>query len=99
VAHENKSPQISEKRWLDRYIYTEIHKIFFASFSLGLYEWITRLANSTGRCKLDQPIVWTLQLVHRLEASKDKTVWALDHWLDQIIGWFITEFTIDITVS
>jgi len=33
VVEENKTPQISEKRWLDYYIYTEIHEIFFTSFS------------------------------------------------------------------
>ena len=37
--------------------------------------------------------------MRRLEASEDKIVRAVDHWLDQIIGGFITEFTIDTTVS
>ena len=49
--------------------------------------------------KLDNPIVWTLELVHRLEALEDKIVCTVDHWLDQIIGGFITEFTIDTSVS
>jgi len=99
VVQENKTPQISEKRWLDRYVYTEIQEIFFASFSSELYDWIARLADSQGRYKLDQPIVWTLELVDRLEASEDKIARAVDHWLDRIIGGFITEFAIDTTVS
>jgi len=99
VIQENKTLQKSEKRWLDRFIYTEIHEVFFATFSSELYAWIARLANSQGRCKLDQPIVWTLELVRRLEASEDKITRAIDHWLDQIIGGFIIEFTIDMTVS
>jgi len=53
VAQENKSPKIFEKRWLDRYAYTEIHEIFFAYFSSELYKWITRLADNEGRCKLE----------------------------------------------
>ena len=68
------------------------HEIFFASFPTKLYEWIMKLADSQGRCKLNKPIVWTPELVHRLEASEDKIARAVDHWLDWIIGGFITEF-------
>jgi len=99
VTQENRTPQIFEKRWLDHYIYMKIHEIFFASFPSELYEWIVRLADGQGRYKLDQPIVWTLELVCKLEASEDKIARAVDHWLDRIIGGFITEFAIDTTVS
>lgn len=77
----------------------EIHEIFFASFPSELYEWIAKLADSQGRCSLDKPIVWIPELVRRLEASVDKIVQAVDHWLDRNIGGFITEFTVDTTVS
>ena len=80
-------------------MYTEIHEIFFASFPSELYEWIARLANSQGRCKLDQPIVWTMELVRRQEASKDKIAQVVDHWLDRIIVGFIIEFAIGMTMS
>jgi len=43
--------------------------------------------------------MWTLELVHKLEASEDKTMQAVDHWLDWIIGGFIIEFAVDMTVS
>ena len=99
VAQENRNPQLSKEEWLDCYLYMEIHEIFFASFPTELYEWIVRLADSQGRCKLKKPIVSTLELVHRLEASKDKIVCTVDHWLDQIIGGFITEFVVDTSVS
>ena len=80
-------------------MYTEIHKIFFASFPSERYEWIMKLADSQGRCRLDKPLVWTPELVFRLETSGDKIARAVDHWLDQIIGGFITEFAVDTTVS
>jgi len=41
VVQENRNSRIYEEKWLDRYIYTEIHKIFFASFSTELYEWMS----------------------------------------------------------
>ena len=85
--------------WLDRYIYREIHEILFATFSSELYDWIARLVDNQGRYKLDQPIVWTLELVYRLETSEDKTTRVVDHWLNQIIGGIIIEFMIDTTVS
>jgi len=43
--------------------------------------------------------VWTLELVRILEAVEDNITRAIDHWLDQIIGGFITEFVVDTTVS
>ena len=58
-----------------------------------------RLANSQGRYKLDQLIVWTLELVRTLDASEDKIARAVDHWLDWIIGGFIIEFMVDTTMS
>lgn len=79
VVEEKKTPHVFEKRWLDHYVYTKIHEIFFASFLSELYEWITRLANSHGRCRLNQPIVWTPELVRTQEASKDKIARVVDH--------------------
>ena len=43
--------------------------------------------------------MWTLELVHRLEAYEEKIAQVVDHWLDRVIGGFITEFVIDITMS
>ena len=99
VAQENKNPRVSKEQWLEHYLYTEIHKIFFASFPSKLYEWIVKLVNSQGRCRLDKPIVWTPELVHRLEASEDKNVHVVDHWLNEIIGGFIIKFAVDTLVN
>ena len=37
--------------------------------------------------------------MRRLEASKDQIACTVDHWLDWIIGGFITEFAVDTLVS
>ena len=84
---------------LDRYMYTEIHEIFFCSFPVKLYEWIEKLVDDQGRWRLDGPIVWTPELVQRLVASKDNITCTVDHWLDRIIGGFMTEFVVDTSVS
>ena len=57
AAQENRNQRISKEQWLDQHLYTEIHESFFASFPTELYEWITKLADSQGRWKLDGPIV------------------------------------------
>jgi len=49
-----------------------------------------KLADDQRRWRLDGPIVWTLELVWRLEASKDKIAHVVDHWLDHIVGGFVT---------
>ena len=77
----------------------EIHEIFFASFPSELYKWITKLTDNQRRCRLDKPIVWNLELVCRLEASKDKIVRIVDHLLHQTIGGFITDFLVDTSVN
>ena len=58
-----------------------------------------KLTDSQGRWKLDRAIVLTPELVHRLEVSEDKIMRTVDHWLDWIIGGFITEFAVDTLVS
>lgn len=99
TAQENRNLQLSKEEWLDCYLYTEIHEIFFASFSTELYEWIMKLVDSQGRCKLDRSIMWTPKLVCRLEAPEDNITCVIDHWLVRIIGGFITKFALDTSVS
>jgi len=59
VVQENKNPRLSKEEWLNRYLYTEIHKIFFYTFPIELYEWLAKLTCSQGWWRLDSPIVWT----------------------------------------
>jgi len=84
---------------LEHYLDTKIHEIFFASFPFEMYEWISKLVDNQGRCRINKRIMWTPELVCKPEASGDKITQAMDHWLDQIIGGFITEFVVDMPVS
>ena len=99
MAQENRNPHLTKEQWLERYLYTEIHEIFLSSFLIELYEWIAKLVDDQGRWRLDNPIVWTPVLVRRLEASDDKITFAVNHWLDRIIGGFVAEFTVNTSVS
>lgn len=98
APQENRNPQLSKEEWLDSYLYTKIHEIFFTYFPSKLYKWIVKLADSQGRCRLEKPIVWIPKLVCKLEAWEDKVAPVVDHWLDLIIGRFITKFVVDTSV-
>ena len=58
IAQENRNLRLSKEEWLNSYLYTKIHEIFFTSFPTKLYGWTMKLADSQGRWKLDGPIVW-----------------------------------------
>jgi hypothetical protein len=34
-SKENRNPQMSDEKWMQRYVYTELHEIFFGEFSLS----------------------------------------------------------------
>lgn len=87
---------LSNEEWLNRYLYMEI---FFCTLPIELYEWLAKLRDSPGRWKLNSPIVWNPKLVRRLEASKNKIVQVVNHWVDRILGGFVTEFAVDTSVS
>ena len=45
---ENRNPNHDSEAWLQKYIYTDVHEVFFATFLLELHLWVERLADSTG---------------------------------------------------
>jgi len=99
VTQENRNPHLSKEKWLQRYLYIEVHKVFFSTFPCELHEWLTKLANSEPTWKDDDPIVLTPELVKRLEEFDYKVARVVDYWIDSILGSFITEFAINTSVS
>ena len=57
------------------------------------------MADSQGKWRLDSPIVWTRELVQRLEASEDKIMCIVNHWFNRIMGGFMTELAVDTSIS
>jgi hypothetical protein len=43
---QNKNPNISTEYWLEKYIFTDIHEIFFGGIHQELHEWLARLADT-----------------------------------------------------
>ena len=46
VQEESAGTWFSAERWLDDYIYSDIHEILFVEFPILLHEWLVGLASS-----------------------------------------------------
>jgi hypothetical protein len=90
---------MKDEQWMQRYVYTELHEIFFGEFLIILTEWMEILVENTGRYRSTAPRRWTPELVRQLNFVSNKTSHTVDFWLDSILGGYITEFTIDCTQS
>jgi hypothetical protein len=42
AVDQNHNPRINAEEWLQRYVFTDLHEIFFVDFSNVLVEWIQR---------------------------------------------------------
>jgi hypothetical protein len=63
----NKNPNLSTEDWLERYIFTDIHDIFFEEIHQELYEWLARLADTQFEIKSRPPVVWTSALIKKVK--------------------------------
>jgi hypothetical protein len=86
---------MSEKKWLQRYVYIDLHEIFFGEFLNILTEWLERLVEKTRRFKETARMNWTPKLIIQLNDVSNLTNRAFEFWLDSILGGYITEFTVD----
>jgi hypothetical protein len=92
---QNKNPNISVEDWLGRYIFTDIHKIFFGGIHKDLYEWLARLADTQFEIRSRLPVVWTSTLIKKVKIFDNVMSREVDHWFYSTIGGYITEFVID----
>jgi hypothetical protein len=80
---QNKNPWISSEQWLQRYVFTDLHEIFFVDFPNVLVEWLQRLAENNGTFHTIVLRNWTPELIQQVN-----TISNLD--LVQLIsGWIV----------
>jgi hypothetical protein len=80
---------------LGRYIFTDIHEIFFGGVHKELYEWLARLVDTQFEIRYRLPVVWTTMLIKKVKRVDNVVSRSMDLWFDSTIGGYITEFTID----
>ena len=52
---ENRNINRDSEAWLQKYIYIDIHEVFFAPSPSELHSWLTRLADCSGQVQSDRP--------------------------------------------
>jgi hypothetical protein len=95
---DNRNPRITPHKYLDKYVFTDLHEVFFCYFSHLLQEWILRLKDNHVTNQIRQ-LDWTPVQIHQLQQVNNKFTCAVDFWLDSIVAGFITEFVVDTTTS
>jgi hypothetical protein len=92
---QNKNPNLSTEDLLEKYIFTNIHEIFFGGIHRELYKWLTRLADTQFDIRYRPPMVWMLALIKEVKRVDNVVSREVDHWFDSTIGGYINEFVVD----
>jgi hypothetical protein len=92
---QNKNPNLSTEDWLGRYIFTDIHDIFFGGIHQELYNRLARLADAQFEIRSRTPVVWMSALIKKIKRVDNAMSRVVDHWFDNTIGGYFTEFVVD----
>ena len=95
---DNRNPRITPRKYLDKYVFTDLHEVFFCDFSHLLQEWMLRLKDNNATNWI-RKIDWTPVQIEHLQQVNNKFTHAVHFWLDSIVAGFIIEFAADITKS
>ena len=63
IEKENINPNLSAEDWLQRYIFSDLHKVFFTTFPTELHAWLSRLAENKNSSHSEKPMEWTLEVI------------------------------------
>ena len=92
---ENRNPNCNSETWLQKYIYTNVHEVFFTTFPSKIHSWVERLTDSIRYIRSDRPVQWNQAAVQRLKNTNNVVSRAVDFWLTNLLSGFIIEFAID----
>ena len=71
AQEESAGTRLSTEKWIDEYIYSDVHEIFFAELSILLHEWLLRLATKQTSFQRRETVEWSNQLVHEVTSLSD----------------------------
>ena len=95
IERENINPRFFFEDFLQRYIFTDLHESFFATFPSELHAWLSRLVENETFSRRVKPIDWTLEAIQRLEREDNLISRIVDYWLNSLLEGFVTEFVVD----
>ena len=95
---DNRNPRITPRKYLDKYVFTDLHEVFFCDFPHLLQEWMLRLKDNHATNRI-RKIDWTPVQIQQLQQVNNKFTRAIHFWLDSIVVGFITKFVVDTVKS
>ena len=99
AQEESAGSQLSTENWLNRYIYSDIHEIFFAEFPILLHKWLSILATRKTNFQRREAVEWSDQLVHEITSVSNTISRDVDFWVDSILQGYITKFAVEAITS
>ena len=64
---ENRNANLSAEDWLQRYVFSYLHEVFFATFPTKLHAWLSRLVENKASSHNDRLVEWTPEVIQRLK--------------------------------
>jgi hypothetical protein len=95
---DNRNLKLTPHKYLDKYVFSDLHEVFFCDFPHVLQEWILRLKDNHPTNRIRQ-LEWNSVEIAQLQQVDNKFTRAVDFWLDNIVAGFITEFAVDTAKS
>ena len=99
AQEESVGTRFNVEIWLDDYIYSDIHEIFFVEFLILLHEWLVGLASRRTNYQTREITEWSDQLIQEVTSVSNVVSRDVDFWVDSILQGYITEFAIDTVTS
>jgi hypothetical protein len=91
---DNRNLKLTPHKYLDKYVFNDLHEVFFCDFPHVLQEWILRLKDNHPTNWIRQ-LEWNPMEIVQLQQVDNKFMRAVDFWLDNIVAGFITKFAVD----
>ena len=80
AEQENKGPRRSSDNFLQRYVFTDIHEIFFGSIHIELHQWLSRLTERKTNFKEDRFPDWNPTRINILKRVNNTISRVVDFW-------------------
>ena len=95
---DRRNSKLTPRKYLDKYVFSDLHEVFLCDFPHVLQEWILRLKYNHPTNRIRQ-LEWNPIEIVQLQRVDNKFTCVLDLWLDNIVAGFITKFAVDTTKS
>ena len=67
AQEENRYLWLTWEEWLEKYVYSDIHEVFFGEFPTLLNEWLLRLTLQKSYFEGGEPKGWKPELIQQLK--------------------------------